>query len=101
MEHEQWSRMYKDFTTFQLERAQEDVRSAEDQLKSAEEFMCSTIDAIRSLGFTIEFIDSDTASIVEIHDSMFPNILYLLTTNVFIRNLYHLSVRFSRHIFAP
>lgn len=101
MEHERWSRTYKDFTTFQLERAQEDVRSAEDQLKSAEEYMCSTIDAIRCLGFTVESIDSDTVAVVKIHDSMFPNILYLLTTNVFIRHPYRLSVGFSCYIFAP
>lgn len=100
MEHELWSRTYKDFTAFQLARAQEDVQSAEDQLKSAEEYMCSTIDAIRCQGFTVEFIDSDTASVAKIHDSMFSNILYLLTTNVFIRNLYRLSVGFSCHIFA-
>jgi len=68
MEHERWSRTYKDFTTFQLERAKEDVQSAEDQLKSAEEYMCSIIDAIRCLGFTVEFIDSQTAAVKKIHD---------------------------------
>ena len=103
MEHEQWSRSYKEFTIFQLERAQEDVQSAEDQLKSAEEYICSIMDAIRCSGFTVEFIDSHTAAVVKIHDSMFPNILYsnLLTANVLIRNPYRLSVGLSCHIFAP
>ena len=101
MEHKRWSRSYKEFATFQLERAQEDVQSAEDQLKSAEEYICSIIDAIRCLGFTVEFIDSDTAAVVKIHDSVFLNILYsnLLTANVLIRNPYRLSVRLC-HIFA-
>jgi hypothetical protein len=76
MEHEHWSRMYKDFTALQLERAQEDVQSAEDQLKSAEEYMCSIIHAIGCLGFTVEFIDSHTAGVVKIQHSMFSNILY-------------------------
>ena len=73
---------------FQLERALEDDQSAEDQLKSAEEYMCSIIDAIRCLGFTVEFIDTNTAAVVIKHDSMFPKYLYsnLLTTTVFIRN---------------
>jgi hypothetical protein len=75
MEHEQWSRTYKDFTAFQLQKAQEDVQLAEDQLKSAEEHMCSIIHAIGCLGFRVEFIDSHTAAVVKIHDSMFPNIL--------------------------
>jgi hypothetical protein len=85
MEHERWSRTYKDFTTFQLERAQEDVHSAEDQLKSAEEYMCSVIHTIRCLGFTVEFIDSHTVAVAKIHDSTFVYILYsnLLTTNVY------------------
>ena len=69
MEHEQQSCTYKDFTAFQLERAQEDVQSAEEQLKSAEEYMCSVIDAIRCLGYTVEFIDSETAAVVKIQDS--------------------------------
>ena len=72
MEHERWSCMYKEFTAFQLEKAQEDVNSAEDQLKSAEEYMCSIMDAIRCLGFAVEFIDSDTAAVVKILDSMLP-----------------------------
>jgi hypothetical protein len=75
MEHERWSRTYNDFTAFQLERAREDFQSAEDQLKSAEEYMCLTIHAIRRLGFTVEFIDSHTAAVVKMHDRMFPNIL--------------------------
>ena len=103
MEHERWSHSYKEFATFQLERAQEDVQSAEDQLKSVEEYIswCSIIDAIRCLGFMVEFIDSDTVAVVKIHDSMFLNILYsnLLTANVLIRNPYRLSVRLC-HIFA-
>jgi septation ring formation regulator EzrA len=64
--------MYKDFTAFQLERAQEDVQSAEDQLKLAEEYMTSIIHAIGCLGFTVEFIDSNTAAVAKIHHSMFP-----------------------------
>ena len=76
MEHERWSCSYKEFTIFQLEKAQEDVLSAEDQLKSAEEYVCSIMDAIRRSGFTVEFIDSHTAAVVKIHDSMFLNILY-------------------------
>jgi septation ring formation regulator EzrA len=76
MEHERWSRSYKEFTTYQLERAQEDVQSAEDQLKSAEEYMCSILDAIRCLGFTVRFIDSQTAAVAKTHNSMSPNILY-------------------------
>ena len=102
MEHERWSRTYKDFTSLQLERAQEDAQSAEDQLKSAEEYMCSIIHTIRCLGLTVKFIDSHTAAVVKIHDSMFMNILYsnLLTTNVFMRNPYCLRSRFSCHIFA-
>lgn len=68
MEHERWSRTYKDFTAFQLERAKEDVQAAEEQLKSAEEYMCSIIDAIRCLGFTVEFMDSQTAAVVKRHD---------------------------------
>ena len=101
MEHERWTRMYKDFTDLQLERAREDVHSAEDQLKSAEEYMCSIINTIRCLGFTVEFIDSHTAAVVKVHDSMFSNILYAdsLTNNVFIRNPYCLHVGFF-HIFA-
>jgi hypothetical protein len=75
MEHEQWSRTYKDFAAFQLERAQEDVHSAEEQLKSAEEYMCSIIHAIRCLGFTVKFVDSHTAAVVKMDDSKFPNIL--------------------------
>ena len=71
MKHEQWSRMYKDFATLQLERAQEDALSAEDQLKTAEEYMCLIINTIRCLGFTVDFIDSQTAAVVKIHDSMF------------------------------
>lgn len=103
MEHERWSRIYKDFAALQLERAQEDVQSAEDQLKSAEEYICSIIHAIRCLGFTVEFIDSHTAAVAEIHHSVFPNILHgnLLTADMFIRSPYRLSVRFSCHIFAP
>jgi hypothetical protein len=102
MEHERWSRTYKDFAAFQLERAKEDVQSAEEQLKSAEEYMCSIIDAIRRLGFTVEFIDSQTVAVVKTHDSMFPVIHYsiLLTTDVFKRNAYCLSVGFSCHIIA-
>ena len=102
MEHERLSRTYKDFTALQLERAQEDAHSAEDQLKSAEEYTCSIINTIRCLGFTIEFIDSDAVAVVKLHDSsMFPIILYgTLLTNVFIRNPYRLRVRFFRHIFA-
>jgi hypothetical protein len=86
MEHEQWSRMYKDFTALQLERAREDAYSAEDQLKSAEEYMCSIINTMRCLGFTVEFIDSHTVAVVKVNDSMFkfPNILYNILTNVFI-----------------
>ena len=93
--------MYKDFTDLQLERAREDDHSAEDQLKSAEEYMCSIINTIRCLGFTVEFIDSHTAAVVKVHDSMFSNILYAdsLTNNVFIRNPYCLHVGFF-HIFA-
>ena len=72
MEHERWSRTYKDFTAFQLERAREDVQSAEDQLKSAEEYMSLIIHAIGCLGFTVEFIDANTAAVVKIHHSMFP-----------------------------
>lgn len=94
--------MYKDFTALQLERAWEDALSAEDQLKSAEEYICSIMNtSIRCLGFTIEFIDSCTVAVVKMHDSMFPNILYSnLLTNMFIRNPYCLCVRFSHHIFA-
>lgn len=101
MEHERWSRSYKDFTAFQLERAQEDCQTAEDQLKSAEEYMCSIIDTIRCLGFTVEFIDSHTAAVVKIDDSMFY-FLYsnLLITNLLIRNPYSLSVRFC-YFFDP
>jgi hypothetical protein len=100
MEHERLSRMYKDFTAFQLERAREDAHSAEDQLKSAEEYMCLITNTIRCLGFTIEFIDSHAAAVVETHDSMFLIILYrTLLTNVFIRNPYRLRVRFF-HIIA-
>jgi hypothetical protein len=103
MEHERWSCSYKEFTTFQLERAQEDDQSAEDQLRSAEEYICSIIDAIRCLGFKVEFIDSHTAAVVKIHDSMFPNFLYgnLLTANVLIRNPYRLSVRLFCRISTP
>jgi hypothetical protein len=68
--------MNKDFSALQLERAQKDAHSAEDQLKTAEEYMCSVINTIRCLGFTIEFIDSHAVAVVKIHDSMFPNILY-------------------------
>ena len=101
MEHERLSCMYKDFTALQLERAREDALSAEDQLKSAEEYMCSIVNTIRCLGFTIEFIDSCAVAVVKTHDSMFPNILYgNLLTNVFIRNPYRLRVRFFFHIFA-
>lgn len=103
MEHERWSRTYKDFTAFQLERAKEDAESAEDQLKSAEEHMCSIMNAIRCLGFTVEFIDSRTAAVAKIHDSKFSIILYsnLLTTDMLIRNPYRLGVRFSCRIFGP
>lgn len=100
MEHERLSRMYKDFTALQLERAREDAHSAEDQLKSAEEYTCSIINTIRCLGFTIEFIDSHAAAVVKMHDSMFPIIYGTLLTNVFIRNPYRLRVRFFCHIFA-
>ena len=102
MEHERWSCTYKDFATLQLERAQEDTQSTEDQLKSAEGYTCSIIHSIRRLGFTIKFIDAHTAAVAKIHDSMFWNILYsnLWTTHVFIRNSYHLGVRFSCHLFA-
>jgi hypothetical protein len=79
MEHEQWSRMYKDFTALQLERAREDVHSAEDQLKLAEEYTCSLINTMRCLGFAVEFIDSHTVAVVKVHDSMFPNISLQLT----------------------
>ena len=72
MEHERWSRTYKDLTAFQLEKAQEDAQSAEEQLRSAEEYMCSVIEAIRCLGFRVELIDSHTAAVVKILDSMFP-----------------------------
>lgn len=74
MEHERWSRTYKDFAAFQLERAQEDARFAEEQLKSAEEHICSVIDAIRCLGFRVELIDAHTAAVVNILDSKFPNL---------------------------
>ena len=33
--------------------------------------MCSIIHTIRCLGFTVEFIDSHTAAVVKMHDSMF------------------------------
>ena len=102
MEHEPLTHMYKDFTVFQLERALEDVQSAEGQLKSAEEYICSIIDAIGCLRFMVEFIDSITVAVVKKHDGMFPNILYInLLTTVFIRKPYHLSVVFSCHFFTP
>jgi hypothetical protein len=104
MEYERWSRSYKNFTAFQLERAQEDVQSAEDRLKLAEEYMGSIIDAIRCLGFTVKFIDSQTAAVVKIDDSKFQifSTAKLLTTNVLIRNPYRRSVRFQVcHIFGP
>jgi hypothetical protein len=101
MEHERWSRINKDFTALQFERAREDAHSAEDQLKSAEEYMCSIINTIRCLGFKVEFIDTHTVAIVKICDSRFPNILNgNLLTNVFMRNPYHFPVRFFCCIFA-
>jgi hypothetical protein len=101
VEHERWSRLYKDFTALQLERAQEEVHSAEDQLKTAEEYICSIMNTIRCLGFTVKFIDPHTAAVEEIHDSMFSNILYGNSlTNVFVRNPYFLRVRLFCYIFV-
>jgi hypothetical protein len=75
MEHEQWSRTFNDLTALQLEKAQDDAKFAEVQLKSAEEYMCAIMHTIRSNGFTIELIDSHTATVAKTHDRKFPNIL--------------------------
>jgi len=56
MEHERLSRMYKDFTAFQLERAREDAHSAEYQLKSAEEYMCLITNTIRCWGLRLSLL---------------------------------------------
>ena len=100
MEHERWSRTYRDFATLQLERAQEDALSAEDQLKTAEEYMCLIINSIRCLGFTVEFIDSQTAAVVKIHDSMFIYYSLWQIINMFIRNSYPLRVGLFCPIFV-
>lgn len=101
MEHERRSHMYKDLTALQLERAQEDVHSAEEQLKSAEEYMCTVLNTIRCLGFTVEFIDPCAVAVVKVHDSTFPNILFGNSlTNVSIRNPYCLRVRIFCQTFA-
>jgi hypothetical protein len=98
MEHERWSRLNKDFSTLQLERAQEDVLSAEVQLKSAEEYMCSVINTIMGQGFTVKFIDSHTATVGKMNDSMFPtNLRGNLLTNMFMRNPYPGRVRFCHN----
>ena len=62
-EHESWSRLFKNLTTLQLERAQNEAKHAENQLQSAEEYMCTIMNIIHSSGFTVKFIDSHTPTL--------------------------------------
>ena len=45
-EHENWSWLFKNLTTLQLEQAQEEAKHAENWLQSAEKYMCTIMNII-------------------------------------------------------
>lgn len=58
IEHKNWSGLFKNLATLQLERAHNEVKHAESQLEAAEEYMCTIMHVIHSSGFTINFVDT-------------------------------------------
>jgi hypothetical protein len=62
-EHEKSSRLFKDLTALQLERAKNEAKEADSQLEVAEEYMFTIMHVIHDSGFTINFIDSHTPAL--------------------------------------